>query len=73
MANANVGDKPQIDNEASDEDLEDLFGDTKLNTEGRRLRKQLKQKAGNEDMYGDPDSVCPVFPLVVATITDKIG
>ena len=39
MANANVGDKPQIEQDGDDED-DDLFGE-KLNYEGKKLRKMI--------------------------------
>ncbi|ORY28592.1 hypothetical protein BCR39DRAFT_534269 [Naematelia encephala] len=55
LANANVGDRPQIDDEASDEDLEEMLDDGKLNSEGKRLRRMMK-KRGGDDLFGDSDS-----------------
>lgn len=56
MANANVGDKPQI--EEDDEEEDDLFGD-KLNTEGKKLRKMMKKRSNGQadDVFGESDSV----------------
>jgi transcription initiation factor TFIIF subunit alpha len=48
-----VGDRPQIDN-ADDED--DLFGEGKLNVEGKRLRKMMRERGGGDD-YDSSDSV----------------
>lgn len=56
LANANVGDRPQI-NDNDDEDDDDLFGDGKLNAEGKRLRKMMRDRDGNDD-YDSSDSVC---------------
>ena len=51
MANVNVGDRPQIDSgEDEDEEKDDLFGD-KLNIEGKRLRRMMKKRDANDDMY----------------------
>lgn len=56
-ANANVGDRPHVDE--SDDDDDDLFGDKrdKLDSEGKRLRK-LMRKHGREDeqdLYASTD------------------
>ncbi|KAK8865657.1 hypothetical protein IAR55_000802 [Kwoniella newhampshirensis] len=41
LANANVGDRPQI---GPDDDEDDLFGDNELNDEGKKLRKIMKKR-----------------------------
>lgn len=55
LANANVGDRPQIDDN-DDDDEDDLFGDGKLNSEGKRLRKMIRDRDGDDD-YDSSDSV----------------
>ena len=57
MANANVGDRPQIDTPSDEEEEEeDLFGD-KLNTEGKRLRSMMRKRRKAEDEDGFEGSV----------------
>lgn len=58
LANANVGDRPQIDSESEDDLEDDLFGENKLNGEGKKLRKMIKKGGGVEDGYGTSESVC---------------
>lgn len=53
LANANVGDRPQIGDEDDDED-DDLFG--KLTSEGKRLRKVMRRRGEDEDLYASSDS-----------------
>ena len=57
MANANVGDKPQI---GSDKEEDDLFGDKEheLTKDGKRMRKLMRKRAANgeEDLWGSSDS-----------------
>ncbi|WVW80394.1 hypothetical protein I302_102375 [Kwoniella bestiolae CBS 10118] len=57
LANANVGDRPQI---AEDDDEEDLFGEKKkYSDEGKQLKKILKKRAedGEDDnMFSDDES-----------------
>lgn len=55
MANANVGDRPQIEDDDDDDD-DDLFGDSKLNSEGKKLRRMMKERGGMDD-YDSSDSV----------------
>ncbi|WVQ85602.1 hypothetical protein IAT38_007768 [Cryptococcus sp. DSM 104549] len=55
LANANVGDRPQI---AEDDDEDDLFGDQALDDEGKKLRKIMKKRRreGQEGYDSDDDS-----------------
>ncbi|EIW72848.1 hypothetical protein TREMEDRAFT_12890, partial [Tremella mesenterica DSM 1558] len=57
MANANVGDKPQID---SGSDSDDLFGDKeqKLTQEGKRVRKMMRKRGekGDEELWRSSSS-----------------
>ncbi|KAL7423697.1 transcription factor IIF subunit tfg1 [Cryptotrichosporon argae] len=56
LANANVGDRPQIDDEGDDED--DLFGDgenARLTSEGKRLRKAMRKRAEEDGVYDSSD------------------
>lgn len=57
LANATVGDRPRIDNEEDEDD--DLFGDGKLNAAGKKLRKMMRDRDGDEDNdnYDSSDSV----------------
>lgn len=55
IANATFGDRAQIDNTDADDD-DDLFGDGKLNVEGKRLRKMMRERGGGDD-YDSSDSV----------------
>lgn len=60
MANANVGDKPQIEEDLSDE--EDLFGENELTADGRRLKRMIKKRRDpkDKDLFGsDTDDVRP--------------
>ncbi|WRT65928.1 uncharacterized protein IL334_002879 [Kwoniella shivajii] len=56
LANANVGDKPQI---AEDDDEEDLFGEKKvLDDEGKKLRKIMKKRReenDEDDLFDDEE------------------
>ena len=61
IANATFGDRAQIDNTDADDD-DDLFGDGKLNVEGKRLRKMMRDRGGGDD-YDSSDSVCLPSPL----------
>ena len=54
MANANVGDRPQIESDGSDDD--DMEAD-RLNAEGKRLRRMMKKRGAVVDESGDSDSV----------------
>ncbi|ODO07389.1 transcription initiation factor TFIIF subunit alpha [Cryptococcus wingfieldii CBS 7118] len=58
LANANVGDRPQIAND--DEDEDDLFGDNNLDDEGKKLRKimrkRMRENGEDYDMDEDSDS-----------------
>jgi hypothetical protein len=61
LANANVGDKPQIEDVDDQDDESDRLG-----TEGRKLRRMMRKNNreddnGEEDMYGSSDSVGPPF------------
>ncbi|KAL1405162.1 transcription factor IIF subunit tfg1 [Vanrija albida] len=53
-ANANVGDRPQID---GDDDADDDLFDDKLTSEGKRLRKMMRKRAHGEeeDLYESTD------------------
>ncbi|RSH92734.1 hypothetical protein EHS25_008180 [Saitozyma podzolica] len=53
LANANVGDRPQIEEDMSDE--EGLFGDHSLTADGKRLRRMMRKRMGSEDLFGDSD------------------
>lgn len=55
LANANVGDRPQIEEDMSDE--EGLFGDHSLTADGKRLRRMMRKRMGSEDLFGDSDEV----------------
>lgn len=55
IANANVGDRPQIGDDLDDE--EDLFGNKELTRDGRKLRKMMRKRMGSEDLFGDSDEV----------------
>jgi transcription initiation factor TFIIF subunit alpha len=55
LANANVGDRPQIEEDMSDE--EGLFGDHSLTADGKRLRRMMRKRVGSEDLFGDSDDV----------------
>jgi transcription initiation factor TFIIF subunit alpha len=55
LANANVGDRPQIEEDMSDE--EGLFGDHSLTADGKRLRRMMRKRMGSEDLFGDSDDV----------------
>ena len=51
LANANVGDRPQI--ESGDEsDDDDLFGE-KLNGEGKRIKRMMKKRGERDDLFDD--------------------
>ena len=54
MANANVGDRPQIESDGDDED--EMEGD-RLNAEGKRLRKMMKRRGAVVNEFGESDSV----------------
>lgn len=56
VANANVGDRPQID---AEDDEDDLFGDKSLDDEGKKLRKIMRRrmKENGEDYDIDDESV----------------
>ncbi|ORX34102.1 hypothetical protein BD324DRAFT_683542 [Kockovaella imperatae] len=54
LANANVGDRPQIEEDEDDDD-DDLFGDG-LNQEGKRLRKMMRKRGVMEDEFGTSES-----------------
>lgn len=56
LANANVGDRPQIDS-GDDEDDDDLFGEGKLNAAGKKLKKMIRDRDGEENDYYSSDSV----------------
>lgn len=56
VANANVGDRPQID---AEDDEDDLFGDRSLDDEGKKLRKIMRRRMreNGEDYDIDDESV----------------
>lgn len=56
VANANVGDRPQID---AEDDEDDLFGDKSLDDEGKKLRKIMRRRMreNGEDYDIDDESV----------------
>ncbi|OWZ55292.1 transcription initiation factor TFIIF subunit alpha [Cryptococcus neoformans c45] len=55
VANANVGDRPQID---AEDDEDDLFGDKSLDDEGKKLRKIMRRRMreNGEDYDIDDES-----------------
>lgn len=55
IANATVGDRPQIEDELEDE--LDLFGDKELTRDGRKLRKMMRKRRGSEDLFDMSDDV----------------
>jgi hypothetical protein len=57
MANANVGDKPQIEDSGDEDDDEDLFGDEDVKKERRKLKKMMRRGQDRDDIYGSSDSV----------------
>jgi transcription initiation factor TFIIF subunit alpha len=57
MANANVGDKPQIE-DSEDED-EDLFGDADTKKGNKKLKKMMRKGMENNGTF-DSDSVGPL-------------
>lgn len=63
MANANVGDQPQIADEDADDDL---FGDRRLDAEGKKLKRTLKKRNGTDAF--DSDSVSLTFKLVTSRL-----
>ena len=57
MANANVGDKPQIEDSGDEDDEDDLFGDQDAKRERRKLKKMMRKGQDRDDIYGSSDSV----------------
>jgi transcription initiation factor TFIIF subunit alpha len=55
LANANVGDRPQID--SGDESDDDLLGD-RLNTEGKKLKRMMRKRGDrDDDIFGSDEDV----------------
>jgi transcription initiation factor TFIIF subunit alpha len=52
MANANVGDKPQIEESDEDEDADALIGGESARKQRRKLKKMMQRGRERDDLYG---------------------